>query len=93
MLAAPRTVDVEPVRGQTDLDAKRRCYPLREYIRAASALRTLYGASHVLLVTDSPATLNELRRNEEARQFTWEWLDVRRQVKPPPNRMQPPRNR
>ncbi|KAL1510594.1 hypothetical protein AB1Y20_006895 [Prymnesium parvum] len=62
----------------TDLDAERRCYPLDEYLHAAADLRRLYGMSLVLLITDSPTVITQLRHHPAARGFTWQWLEFDR---------------
>ena len=39
-------------------------------------MRRLYGASHVLLATDSAEVVQRIRR--AGRDFTWEWIDIDR---------------
>ena len=73
---ACETTGSAPVVGVTDLDAARRCYPLSAYLKAAHEMRRLYGASHVLLATDSAEVVQRIRR--AGRDFTWEWTDVDR---------------
>ena len=73
---ACETMGSAPAVGVTDLDAPRRCYPLSGYLKAVHEMRRLYGASHVLLATDSAEVVQRIRR--AGRDFTWEWIAVDR---------------
>ncbi|KAL3910878.1 MAG: hypothetical protein SGPRY_008899 [Prymnesium sp.] len=74
------TFDFSTKQGVTDLDAERRCYPVRLYIKAAEAMRSLYGIERVLLITDSPQVIEWIRKTPGARHFEWQWLDLDRGV-------------
>ena len=75
---ACETLATPVVHGVTDLDAERRCYSLDEYLLAALDMKRLYGASHIILITDSEEVLRQLKRHDSARNFTWEWLTMKR---------------
>ena len=75
---ACETLDSRAVHGATNLQAERRCYALDDYLGAAHALRRLYGAKRVLLLTDSASVLLQLQRLPHARAFDWQWLDLDR---------------
>jgi len=53
----------------------RPCYPLAVYMNAAIQMRQLYGADHVIIITDSDAILPELEEYQHIFRFVFNLFD------------------